>query len=94
MHPDLANDWRAAKRAAAAIGQVIGAELVQKPDGRKVVLYDGRVIPCVTWLAAYSFVSRIRADQIKSEAARQVKKSGREVVRDRAGNVIPYAIEV
>lgn len=65
MHPELARNPKAAKVAACAIANAMGAEIVPSPDGKiKRVLINGRAIDCTTWLAAYSVVQRIRADQL------------------------------
>lgn len=94
MHPDL-SEWRTAKRAALAIASAMRAvEIAQLPDGRKRILHAGRVVDCATWLSVYSYLKRIRQDQINQQAARAVRASGRPVVRDSQGRVIPYAEEV
>lgn len=64
-HPDLESP-RVAKRAALALARAINADVVQSPDGKTktVFLPGGKKVPCVTWLAAYGVVHRIRLDQI------------------------------
>jgi hypothetical protein len=69
-HPDLYSDWRVAKRAAAVLANVVGATLLQKPDGRKRIILGRRVIDSPSWLAAWSFLYRIRSDQVASAKQR------------------------
>lgn len=68
VHPDIVNRWQCAKRAAAAIAACMGAEMLQTADGAKRVIYGGKPHDFPTWLAAYSFVSRVRADQLRAKA--------------------------
>lgn len=63
-HPELYRDWRVAKRAAAVLANATGAILLQDAKGKPRVILGKAVRPFPTWLATWSFLHQIRADQI------------------------------
>lgn len=64
MHPDLITDFRAAKRAAAQLASVIGAEIIQRGATKILRLPGGTERVCSTWLEVYGYCAAIRTDQI------------------------------
>lgn len=71
-HPSIYSDYRIAKQAAGALAPACGAVLLQTPDGGKRIIHGKQVKDFKTWLAAWSYLYRIRTDQLAAEkAARQ-----------------------
>jgi hypothetical protein len=70
--PRIYTDWKMAKGAAGALANAVGATVLQTAKGGKRVIHGPRVLDFPTWLAVWSYLFRIRVDQLAAEkAARQ-----------------------
>ena len=65
--PKIYTDPICAKGAAAALANATGAVVLQTPDGGKRVVHGRTVKTFKTWLAVWSYLYRIRADQNETE---------------------------
>ena len=75
IHPDLFRDYRQAKRAAAALAAAIpGCTLLQNAKGKPRVILGSRTQDYPTWLACYSFLFRLRCDQLAADKARKERE--------------------
>lgn len=74
--PRIYSSPAAAKAAAGALANAVRppAILTQTPDGRKVILHAGRRIECKTWLACWSALYSLRADQLATEQKQQARE--------------------
>lgn len=64
IHPDL-HKWQVAKQAAFALASAMpGCELLQTLKGKPRIIYAGKTIDCPSWLAAWSWLQRVRGDQL------------------------------
>ena len=65
--PKIYTDWKAAKGAAGALAIACGATLLQTPKGKPRIILGDRITDYPTWLAAWSYLYRIRCDQIQQK---------------------------
>lgn len=71
VHPDIYKDYRVAKRAAGALAAAMdNCYLLQNDNGKpRVIVGKQKPRDFPTWLAAWSFLFRLRCDQIGVKAS-------------------------
>jgi hypothetical protein len=62
--PEIYSDWKVAKKAAAALANAVGATLLQTGKSEKRIIHGPKVLTMPTWLACWSYLFRVRTDQI------------------------------
>jgi hypothetical protein len=63
--PELFRDWKVAKHAAGALAHALHMTIGQGPGGEKLLFLPGkppRQFP--TWLSLWTYLYRLRCDQI------------------------------
>ena len=84
--PRIYSDYRMAKQAAGALANAVGATVLQTPKGGKRVIHGPRIMDFPTWLAVWSYLYRIRCDQIKAEQARKQREAAKAAM-----DALPWA---
>ncbi len=85
-HPSIYSDYRVAKTAAGALAPACGAVLLQTPDGGKRIIHGHAIKDFRTWLAVWSYLYRVRTDQLAAEAA-QAKRTAEQIASREAASL-------
>ena len=72
VDPAIYTDYRAAKKAAAALAAAVNMTLLQNDKGKPRVVAGKMQKDFPTWLAAWSWLHRVHADQQASKSPRPI----------------------